>query len=105
MIQPFVDLCESQLAESDASEDRRVRTSHALWVWKLAGQTPREQIQHALFVFVEFFLVAQNLPVLAEVVILYGTAKFTVRIRMHTTCLPSSTHLPYPKRAASLRRA
>ena len=57
MLQPLVDLCESQLAESDASEDRRVRTSHALWVRKLARQTPRQQIQHALFVFVEFFLV------------------------------------------------
>ena len=41
VIQPLVDLWESQLAESDASEDRRARTANALWVRELARQAPR----------------------------------------------------------------
>jgi len=104
VLKPAVDLGESQLAESDASEYRRVRTANALWVRKLARQTPRQQFQDASFFLAEFFLFAQNLPASVEVVS-RGDTKFTFDIRVQTTCVSSSLHLPYPKRAASLRSA
>ena len=41
VIQPLLDICEPQLAESDASKNCRVTTSHALWIWKLTRETSR----------------------------------------------------------------
>jgi hypothetical protein len=60
MIQPLVDFCQSQLAESDASKDCSVRAPNAIGVGKLARKTPRKQIQDTLIVSVEVFPVAQS---------------------------------------------
>src|SRR5271165_2339392 len=104
VLQPLVDFRQSQLAKSDASKDGRVGAPDALWIRKFTRQALRQQIQDALFFFVEFFLFAQTLPTLVEAVS-RGNPKFTVGIRMQATFPAVSCHLPYLKRAASLRSA
>jgi hypothetical protein len=39
VIQPLPDVCEPQLAESNASKHFRVRASHAPRIWKLTRET------------------------------------------------------------------
>jgi hypothetical protein len=60
VIQPLLDLCEPQLAESDASEHCGVRASHTPRIWELTRQTSRQQIKDAGFFFVEFFPLIQS---------------------------------------------
>ena len=41
VIKPFVDLCQPQLAKSDALEDVRGGTPYTLRIWKLTRETSR----------------------------------------------------------------
>src|SRR6516162_6265499 len=87
VIQPWVDLRESQLVRRDASQHLRARASNSVGVRELARQTPLQRIQDALLIFTEFVSFAQNLPTLSRIVARYRNAKF-IAARTEATCPP-----------------
>jgi hypothetical protein len=75
VVEPRRRFRQRQFVESNTPEDGRVGAPNALWVWKLARQTPRQHIQDTLLFVDGITLFDQNLP-LANLAS-KPTAKFT----------------------------
>ena len=90
MRQQRLGIGESQVTKSDTPENCGVRAPDALWVRKVSRQATPQQIQEALFFFIEFVLVAQNLPALVK-----SFRTETPTLTSESNCRPLARRRPF----------